>query len=170
MNIRIHIEPMPLDTDGYCFLCNHIGCDCRTQPDASGEWRPAHKTCLRNIGFILEESTTEAVKFPHAPDALVNSPDVDRHVSKKSDAQGTVEFAILDALAGEGLRDAGEHTVKAILESLFSPSTRWAVRKYLEETDPLGGKLNWDDGLTNPDELGFLSTPGEDKDGNPDQS
>ena len=61
-------------------------------------------------------------------------------VFKMTDAEATVRFAIRDALAETALIsrltvDRAGPVIDAILASLFSPGTVWAVKKYLAEID-----------------------------------
>ena len=51
----------------------------------------------------------------------------------RSDAQATVEFAILDGLCNEYGSEDFAVIVKSIMASLFSDATIWAVNEYLEE-------------------------------------
>ena len=58
----------------------------------------------------------------------------------RSDAKCTIESAIIDGMAANphltGLRiDRADVLVPDLLVSIFRPSTRWAVRQYLDELE-----------------------------------
>ena len=53
-----------------------------------------------------------------------------------TDAEATVRFAVLDAIAGSGVivREP-EKLVDAIVRSVFADHVRWAAEKYASELD-----------------------------------
>jgi hypothetical protein len=51
-----------------------------------------------------------------------------------SDAESTIKFAVLDGYSSAtGHPNQDEARVQMIFESIFKPSTRWAIEQYLEE-------------------------------------